>query len=924
MRVRLGQRIFECQVAVTPEEHALGLSKHARLHSDEGMLFIFPKVGTRTFWMSDVQFPIDILGLDADSRVTRIVDSAQPGSYERWTFPRVAAVLEVPGGSCRRHGIRVGSQLVEHDDVGARTASGRDIVVTIPKSKMKSVEAEEADVARRISNGEQGLGYFWQMGMMPKEQPERIFFVWDGAVRAYHDVTGMDRSAKRIYMDPTIHDLESPIPMGGFRGFRYMNDDVEPRTAQLHQVAPAHTHANPAHAAPPAPEGSEDRDVDPELQTGERFKVGRYGPTWTVQKASGSSGLCQRDGHKRKWFGYSHNRESGDITIYPVRQGTGDRAGKPVAFGPLNREDDEDEGEVTKTARDKGQSLAEMGERQPVRIYRAVKEGDMSFHPMDYVTRSMKFARQHAEHIAAVEEENASVLTALAAPEHVFEAYNPGEFFYDGPPLKVMVAKRIKAATLGRVAISDEYNHLMQWEDTEEPIEDHAPHVNTKPGGKNFDEPEAEYYKNLWGPDLTESAMEPRIDGPVTKHIGRLVCAVKRSPLGEKELKQWFEGDDTVTFISAKESESSMSQAKEMHGRLLRDLEALGIPPKFIKQTRGRWEERETGNIRPEPSLAIRGLTFEQALALAKKYQQEGFIFKQPDGSVAMYENYRDKDLQEGKQPIATIPTRDGRPLFGLEAINVQPRQPKEKRRDQPPENDLWVGSRSMTFEIPFDWDDEERVKPWSGVAPMTRDQIHSLYETQEGTRPQRPTTQAPGAPEGEGDNLPEEAPEPKVAYRKVHPNALGSHAKTGGAGGRKKSTSADAFRFVRQKQAQIVDEARFVEKVANVIFGKLSELQWSPDVLNGGATERAVVTRRDLAQWLGGSPNGVGNAEQGSTGYIVQAASSDRGMRLIGDAFILAGLADMARLGYANRSPTLVLYRETEDSTEMGGGAFA
>ena len=95
--------------------------------------------------------------------------------------------------------------------------------------------------------------------------------------------------------------------------------------------------------------------------------------------------------------------------------------------------------------------------------------------------------------------------------------------------------------------------------------------------------------------------------------------------------------------------------------------------------------------------------------------------------------------------------------------------------------------------------------------------------------------------------------------------------------------------------------------------MGKVGEIQWTPDALNGGASERTVVTRRDLAQWLGGDPRGFGDAAPEATEYIVRAASSDRGLRLIGDAFILAGLADTARLGYQNRQPTLILYREAQ-----------
>lgn len=96
----------------------------------------------------------------------------------------------------------------------------RDIAVTIPRSRMQEIEQEEIDVANRQTAGETGIEYYWQMGRLPKVCPKRIYFVWDNAVRAYHDVIKMSTGEKRIYMQPQIHEID-PVPMKAFRGFRY-------------------------------------------------------------------------------------------------------------------------------------------------------------------------------------------------------------------------------------------------------------------------------------------------------------------------------------------------------------------------------------------------------------------------------------------------------------------------------------------------------------------------------------------------------------------------------------------------------------------------------------------------------------------------------------------------------------------------------
>jgi len=81
-----------------------------------------------------------------------------------------------------------------------------------------------------------------------------------------------------------------------------------------------------------------------------------------------------------------------------------------------------------------GRTLPETGyEYSTAAIYRAVLATEQYFKPDDYVTRSKKWAVEHAEHVAAVEGQPAIVLQANVPAEYVVEAYNPGEYFYKGP-----------------------------------------------------------------------------------------------------------------------------------------------------------------------------------------------------------------------------------------------------------------------------------------------------------------------------------------------------------------------------------------------------------------------------------------------------------------------------------------------------------
>jgi uncharacterized membrane protein (UPF0127 family) len=77
----VGALRYTVLLAVTPSAWEQGLSGHAQLPSDEGMLFLFPSPSTRSFWMKDMNFPLDIVWIDKDWRVVGVVHHATPASY---------------------------------------------------------------------------------------------------------------------------------------------------------------------------------------------------------------------------------------------------------------------------------------------------------------------------------------------------------------------------------------------------------------------------------------------------------------------------------------------------------------------------------------------------------------------------------------------------------------------------------------------------------------------------------------------------------------------------------------------------------------------------------------------------------------------------------------------------------------------------
>ena len=107
---------FTVEVAETPDTWAHGLMERPSLAPNAGMLFIFPDVTPRAFWMMNTLIALDMLFIDADGRIINIQDNAPPCEPPRRcpTYDSAAPakyVLEIAGGRARALGIRAGDQV---------------------------------------------------------------------------------------------------------------------------------------------------------------------------------------------------------------------------------------------------------------------------------------------------------------------------------------------------------------------------------------------------------------------------------------------------------------------------------------------------------------------------------------------------------------------------------------------------------------------------------------------------------------------------------------------------------------------------------------------------------------------------------------------------------------------------------------------
>ena len=107
-----GEHDFWVEIADDNEERARGLMYREALADNRGMLFEFPDVEPRAFWMQNTPNPLDIIYIGADGKVVSIVENAAPFSTEqRPSAGPAKGVLELRGGRAAELGLKPGDQI---------------------------------------------------------------------------------------------------------------------------------------------------------------------------------------------------------------------------------------------------------------------------------------------------------------------------------------------------------------------------------------------------------------------------------------------------------------------------------------------------------------------------------------------------------------------------------------------------------------------------------------------------------------------------------------------------------------------------------------------------------------------------------------------------------------------------------------------
>lgn len=109
VKLWLGSQELVAEIARKPIEIATGMMFRTNMTDAEGMMFVFPDAGRRSFYMRNCSVALSAAYMDPDGRILETIDM-QP--FNETGIPsasdNVQFVLEVPQGWFERHQVRTG------------------------------------------------------------------------------------------------------------------------------------------------------------------------------------------------------------------------------------------------------------------------------------------------------------------------------------------------------------------------------------------------------------------------------------------------------------------------------------------------------------------------------------------------------------------------------------------------------------------------------------------------------------------------------------------------------------------------------------------------------------------------------------------------------------------------------------------------
>ena len=114
IETRGGERYnMEVELATSPQQQAQGLMYRRDMPADSGMLFIYRGERVVSMWMRNTVIPLDMVFIDAEGRIEKVVERTEPMSLKTISSDRpVKGVLELNSGTAARLGLGTGDRVI--------------------------------------------------------------------------------------------------------------------------------------------------------------------------------------------------------------------------------------------------------------------------------------------------------------------------------------------------------------------------------------------------------------------------------------------------------------------------------------------------------------------------------------------------------------------------------------------------------------------------------------------------------------------------------------------------------------------------------------------------------------------------------------------------------------------------------------------
>ncbi len=110
--IALGSATLKMELALSQSEQRTGLMRRKGIDEDHGMLFVYQRPTRMSYWMKNVDFPIDIGFFTEDGILREVYPMyAHDTESRRSLRDDLFYALEVKYGWYKRHGIKPGAQL---------------------------------------------------------------------------------------------------------------------------------------------------------------------------------------------------------------------------------------------------------------------------------------------------------------------------------------------------------------------------------------------------------------------------------------------------------------------------------------------------------------------------------------------------------------------------------------------------------------------------------------------------------------------------------------------------------------------------------------------------------------------------------------------------------------------------------------------